>query len=322
MSLRLMAVHAHPDDESSKGAATCARYAAAGVEVLVVTCTGGERGDVLNPRFAGPVPRDLAETAELRRREMADAAAALGVRHRWLGFVDSGLPENGSPVPQGSFATVPLEQAAAALVEVVREFRPHVMTTYDPSGGYPHPDHVRTHEVSVAAYRAAGDPDRFPQAGEPWQVPKLYYDVTFSEDRIRALDAAMTEAGLVSPFTGWIDRHRDFGPRPSVTTRVECAGYFGARDAALRAHASQVDPDGFFFAVPRDLEARVWPYEEFQLAESTVPTSVPEDDLFAGIDEHTRLRRAVRPPEPTEGVDERSGERTGDQPVTTARRSR
>jgi mycothiol S-conjugate amidase len=283
VSLRLMAVHAHPDDESSKGAATCARYASEGIDVLVVTCTGGERGDVLNPQFSGPVPDGLAATAALRRREMAAAAAALGVGQRWLGFVDSGLPEDGSPVPPGSFATLPLAQTVAALVAVVREFRPHVMTTYDPTGGYPHPDHIRNHEVSVAAYQAAGDPTQFPQAGEPWEVSKLYYDVTFSEDRIRALDAAMTEAGLVSPFQGWIDRHRDFGPRPSVTTRIECAQYFGARDAALRAHASQVDPDGFFFAVPRDLEARVWPHEEFQLADSKVPTSLPEDDLFAGI---------------------------------------
>lgn len=293
MSLRLMAVHAHPDDESSKGAATCARYAAEGVEVLIVTCTGGERGGVLNPQFPGPAPDGLAETAALRSREMAAAAAALGVRQRWLGFVDSGLPEDGAPVPEGSFATVPLAQASAALVEVIREFRPHVMTTYDPTGGYPHPDHIQNHKVSVAAYRAAGDPTQLPQAGEPWEVSKLYYDVTFSENRIRALDGAMTEAGLVSPYSGWIARHRDFGPRPSVTTHIACARYFGARDAALRAHASQVDPDGFFFAVPRDLETRVWPHEEFQLADAKVPTSVPEDDLFAGIDGHLSDQRVV-----------------------------
>ena len=322
MSLRLMAVHAHPDDESSKGGATCARYAAEDVDVLVVTCTGGERGDVLNPQFAGPVPHGLAETAALRRREMAAAAAALGVRQRWLGFVDSGLPEGDPlpPLPPGSFATVPLEQATAALVAVVREFRPHVMTTYDPSGGYPHPDHVRTHEVGVAAYQAAGDPDRFPQAGEPWQVPKLYYDVSFSADRIRALDQAMTDAGLVSPYAGWLDRHRQrhSGPEPSPTARIDVAGYFGARDDALRAHASQVDPDGFFFAVPRDLEARVWPWEEFQLVDAHVPTSVPEDDLFAGIDERTRPERTATPVEkPTE-----DDEHTGSRPVTTARRDR
>ncbi|MCL2465973.1 MAG: mycothiol conjugate amidase Mca [Micrococcales bacterium] len=280
MSLRLMAVHAHPDDEASKGGATCAKYAAQGVEVLVVTCTGGERGTVLNPQFTGPVPTTMAQTTALRRDEMAAAAAALGVRQQWLGFVDSGLPEGDPvpPLPPGCFAAVPLEQATAALVEVVREFRPHVMTTYDPSGGYPHPDHVRTHEVGLAAYHAAGDGDQFVEAGPPWQVTKLYYDVTFSSERIGALHTALTVAGLASPFEGWLRR-----PRPPATTRVECAPFFGARDAALRAHASQVDPAGIFFAMPRDLEAQVWPYEEFALARSHVMTTTPEDDLFAGI---------------------------------------
>ncbi|MCL2454107.1 MAG: mycothiol conjugate amidase Mca [Micrococcales bacterium] len=278
-----MAVHAHPDDEASKGAATLARYAAEGVEVLVVTCTGGERGDVLNPRF--PRSEQTPQTmAALRRREMAAAVTALGVRHRWLGFVDSGLPEGDPPppLPEGSFALVPLEQATARLVEVVREFRPHVMTTYDPTGGYPHPDHVRTHEVGLAAYRAAGDPARFPHAGTPWQVSKLYYDAPFSVHRLRALHEAMVRAGLVSPFAGWIARRETVEPQ-AVTTRVECAAWFGARDAALRAHASQVDPDGFFFAVPRDLEAQVWPYEEYELADSRVTTTLPEDDLFTGV---------------------------------------
>ena len=197
-----MAVHAHPDDESSKGAATLARYAAQGVQVLVVTCTGGERGDVLNPQFTGTLEPGLAGMAALRRTEMAAAAAALGVDQRWLGFVDSGLPSGDSlpPLPDGSFATVPLDQATERLVEVVRAFRPHVMTTYDTSGGYPHPDHVRTHEVSVAAYEAAADPARFPDAGPAWEVSKLYYDAAFSVSRIRALDEAMVQAGLPSPF--------------------------------------------------------------------------------------------------------------------------
>ncbi|MCL2849252.1 MAG: mycothiol conjugate amidase Mca [Micrococcales bacterium] len=279
MGGRLMAVHAHPDDEASKGGATCAKYAAEGVEVLVVTCTGGERGTILNPGFAGPVPAGMAQTADLRRQEMAAAAAALGVRQHWLGFVDSGFDPDNDPAPD-SFAATPLAQATAALVAVVRQFRPHVMTTYDPSGGYPHLDHVRTHEVSLAAYEAASDPAQLPDAGPVWQVPKLYYDVTFSAGRFNALHEAMTSAGLVSPFVGWADRH---GDRPRATTRIECADFFPARDAALRAHTSQVDPDGFFFAVPRDLEAQVWPYEEFHLARATALTVLPEDDLFAGV---------------------------------------
>lgn len=283
--LRLMAVHAHPDDESSKGAATMARYAAEGVQVLVVTCTGGERGDVLNPHFT-PTTLSVEEMRAVRREEMAAAAAALGVTQRWLGFVDSGLPEGDPlpPVPPGSFSLVPLPQAAAPLVEIVRSFRPQVMTTYDPSGGYPHPDHVMCHQVAVEAFAGAADPDRYPEAGEPWQVSKLYYNHGFSLARLRAVHEAMAELGMESPFGDWIESRmaREI-PEREVTTRVACADYFPARDAALRAHVTQIDPEGFFFAVPREIEAEVWPTEEFELAASRVPVELPEDDLFAGI---------------------------------------
>lgn len=284
-TLRLMAVHAHPDDESSKGAATMARYASEGVEVLVVTCTGGERGDVLNPQLQND-PEVLRDLPGLRRREMAAAAEALGVQQRWLGFVDSGLPE-GDPLPDlppGCFALEPLEHAAEALVRVVREFRPHVMTTYNENGGYPHPDHIMCHKVSVEAYEAAGDADRFPDAGEPWDVMKLYYDHGFSKPRILAVHEAMLERQLESPFTPWLERWDDRdAPEREVTTRIECAEFFDRRDRALLAHATQIDPDGFFFAVPRDLERAVWSVEEFELARSRVDPTTPEDDLFAGL---------------------------------------
>jgi mycothiol S-conjugate amidase len=283
--LRLMAVHAHPDDESSKGAATTARYAAEGVDVLVVTCTGGERGSILNPSY-GAAPATGEEMAEVRRGEMAAAARALGVRQHWLGFVDSGLPEGDPlpPLPEGCFAQVPLEEAAAPLVRLVREFRPHVMTTYDPSGGYPHPDHIMCHRVAAEAFAAAGDRDRYRDEGEPWQPLKLYYNHDFSLTRIRTVHEALASRGLESPFGDWIEsRAMREVPEREVTTRIPCADHFSARDAALVAHATQIDPEGFFFAVPRDVEAEVWPVEEYELAHSHVPTHLPEDDLFAGV---------------------------------------
>ena len=168
-TLRLMCVHAHPDDESSKGAATMARYAREGVDVLVVTLTDGSRGSVLNPAMDRPEVQ--ADITAIRAAEMDRAREILGVRQVFLGFVDSGLPEGDPlpPLPDGCFAVGDLEEQTEALVRVVREQRPHVMTTYDENGGYPHPDHIRCHEVSVAAFEAAGDPDRFPGAGEPWQ---------------------------------------------------------------------------------------------------------------------------------------------------------
>ena len=284
--LRLMAVHAHPDDESSKGAATMARYAAEGHRVLVVTLTGGERGDILNP--AMDLPEVRGRIADIRRDEMAKAAEVLGVDHHWLGFVDSGLPEGDPlpPLPDGCFALVPLAEPVAELVKLIREFRPHVMTTYDENGGYPHPDHIRCHQVSVAAYEAAADHSRDPEVGEPWAVSKLYYNHGFLRQRMQMLQDEFAKNGQEGPFARWLE-HWDpeldaFADR--VTTRVHCAQYFGQRDEALKAHATQIDPDGWFFATPIEWQQRLWPTEEFELARSRVPAELPEDDLFAGIE--------------------------------------
>jgi mycothiol S-conjugate amidase len=169
-------------------------------------------------------------------------------------------------------------------VEIMRSFKPHVVTTYDEEGGYPHPDHVKTHEISVAAFAAAGDPEQYPGLGEPWQPLKLYYNHSFGKARIEALHYAMIDAGLESPYKDWMDAGdwtRDKGER--VTTRVECAEYFDIRDEALKAHATQVDPDGFWFAVPRELQQKAWPTEDYELVESRIESRLPEDDLFAGL---------------------------------------
>jgi mycothiol S-conjugate amidase len=284
--LRLMAVHAHPDDESSKGAATLARYADDGHRVLVVTLTGGERGEILNP--AMDLPDVHGHIAEIRRDEMAKAAEILGVEHTWLGFVDSGLPKGDPPppLPEDCFALVPLEVSIAALVRVIREFRPHVMTTYDENGGYPHPDHIRCHQVSIGAYEAAGDHARFPDAGEPWDVSKLYYVHGFLRKRMQLLQDEFAKRGEEGPFGKWLaywdPQHDPFESR--VTTRVECSAYFSQRDDALRAHATQIDPNAEFFAAPLSWQQRLWPTEEFELARSRVPAVLPEDDLFAGIE--------------------------------------
>jgi len=286
--LRLMAVHAHPDDESSKGAATTAKYVAEGVDVLVVTCTGGERGSVLNPKLDRP---DVWENiASIRREEMDRAREILGIRQAWLGFVDSGFPEGDPlpPLPEGCFGLVDPRVAAEPLVRLMREFRPHVVTTYEEDGGYPHPDHVMCHNVSVVAFDAAGDPDRFPAAGEPWQPLKLYYNMGFSLAKFRAIHEAMLAAGLESPYAEMLSRwdaSRDKGSR--ITTRVPCGDYFHVRDDALRAHATQVDPDGPWFRAPLELQKKTWPTEDYELARSLVEPSGDgtEDDLFAGIRE-------------------------------------
>ena len=282
--LRLVCVHAHPDDESSKGAATMARYASEGVDVLVVTLTDGSRGSVLNP--AMDRPDVLADITAVRAGEMDRAREILGVRQVFMGWVDSGLPEGDPlpPLPEGCFALGDLQEQTAALVEVLRRERPHVVTTYDENGGYPHPDHIQCHEVTMAAFEAAGDPTRFPEAGEPWQPLKLYYNHTFHKDRLVALDTVMREHDIESPYEQWL---KDWVDKPEdadrLTTSVECAQFFAVRDAALIAHATQVDPLGRWFTCPIELQQKAWPTEDFQLARTHVSSALPEDDLFAGI---------------------------------------
>lgn len=282
-SLRLMAVHAHPDDESSKGAAVTAKYVNEGVDVMVVTCTGGERGDVLNAAAQKLV--DELGLNEVRRREMAQAASILGVRHEWLGFVDSGFTE-GEPLPEDAFALVPLEVSVPPLVKLIREFRPHVVTTYDENGGYPHPDHIQTHVITMAAVEQAADPDLYPELGPPFQVLKVYYNQQFHKARVLALHQVLLDQGIESPYEEWLKSWED-KPEDAdrITTRVHAADFFPVRDAALKAHATQIEPDGRWFAVPLELQVEAWPTEDFQLAMSHVNTSNPEDDLFAGIRE-------------------------------------
>ena len=293
--LRLMAVHAHPDDEASKGAATMARYVAEGVRVLVETCTGGERGDILNPAMDRP---DItADLPAVRRREMARAADILGVDHHWLGYVDSGLPEGDPtpPLPQGCFALADDDEVTGALVRRIREFRPHVMITYDENGGYPHPDHLKVHSASMAAYEAAADPAQYPEAGEPWAISKVYYTHGFPKSRLEMLDEELFARDGVHHFAEFLSR---WGDRPDimerVTTRVECGDYFEQRNSALLAHATQIDPNGWFFAAPVEMQQRVWPTEEFELAASRVgfpelAEGQYEADLFEGVDPYVDL---------------------------------
>ena len=287
MTLRLLAVHAHPDDESSKGAATYAYYRDRGVEVTVVSCTGGERGDIQNPGLdAAATAMADRDMAGLRRLEMARARAFMGIDHRWLGYLDSGLPENGEALQPQSFAMTPLEISGVPLVKVIREMRPHVVITYDENGGYPHPDHIRTHEVTMWALAAAADPEQLPEWGAAWSVDKLYYDRIISPQRFRAVYDALRDSAPDHPLfasfdqmTGWMAERDD----ANITTQVAAGAFFGARDDALRAHASQVPPDSPFFFWPNEIQQAAWPWEDFELVRSSVETTLPETDLFAGI---------------------------------------
>lgn len=285
--LRLMTIHAHPDDEASKGAATMAKYVAEGHPAMVVTCTGGERGSILNP--AMDKPGVLENMVEIRKREMAESMRVLGTEHRWLGYVDSGLPEGDPlpPLPEGCFALEDDDEVAQQLVRIVREFRPHVIITYDERGGYPHPDHIKVHVVSMLAWEKSGDPEYHPELGEPWTPLKLYYTHGFIRQRMQMFHDVLVEQGRPSPYEEMLQywKATDGDIMTRVTTQVDCERYFDKRDDALRAHATQIDPAGKFFGTPVEVQRRLWPTEEFELAATRVSTSLPEDDLFAGIEE-------------------------------------
>lgn len=279
--LSLISVHAHPDDEASKGAGTVHRYHQAGVHCVLVCCTGGEAGSILNPAMDTPEVRE--RLVEVRREELDRSAAIIGFDEVvMLGYKDSGMPDSPENADPDCFARAPLDEAVGRLVAQIRRTRPQVMLTYgDDQQGYPHPDHLRVYEVSMAAVDAAADAGAYPVAGEPWQIEKVYWSA-WSRARVMAMHEAFLANGLKSPFDErWRDRpdqdHR-------LTTHIDVAGLYQVRAGALRAHATQIDPESpFWFGLPDEVSENVYPQEDFILARSEVPTSVPEDDLFAGL---------------------------------------
>src|SRR4051812_21668133 len=272
-----------------------ARYADEGVRTVIVTCTGGEAGDILNP--AMDLPGNLERMPELRREELAKALEILKVSsHHWLGYRDSGMPDTETNKHPDAFANAPLDEAAGRLARIIRAERPQVVLCYDETGGYPHPDHIRDHEVTMAAVDAAADPERFPGAGEPWQVLKVYYFASFGRRRIRRMHDALVERGLESPFGEWMkswETSPDARPELEVTTQIHVAEWLAQARDALIAHATQIDPNSFWFALPDEAMAEIYPWEDYHLARSVVPRiglgvgaddREVETDLFAGID--------------------------------------
>lgn len=284
---RLLSVHAHPDDEASKGAPTVARYVAGGHEACLICCTGGEEGDILNPALDSPEVR--ANLPQIRADELARSVKAIGYHELvWLGYRDSGMPDTPGNAHPDCFAQADLDEATGRIVAVIRRFRPHVIITYpDDQGSYRHPDHLRVHDTSVLAWERAGDPAWYPEAGEPWEPLKLYYSA-WSRARILAHHEMFGQLGLESPYDEkWFERpsqdHR-------ITTRIDIAEFYGVRREALLAHATQVDPkEKFWFGLPDEAAAHAYPWEDFILAQSRVATDLPESDLLAGLEAHIDL---------------------------------
>jgi mycothiol S-conjugate amidase len=283
--LALLTVHAHPDDEASKGAATVARYHDEGVWTVLVCCTGGEAGDILNPAVDTPEVR--ARLPEVRVEELEAIVAAIGYDAlHWLGYHDSGMPDTEMNARADNFANAPLDEAVERLVAIIRAERPQVIVTYaDDREFYPHPDHIRVHEISGPAFDAAGDPTRYPDAGPPWTPSKLYY-TGFSRRRVQALHDEHLRRGEESPFQHWFDRGLTERAGRAFTTFIDVGPWLARRRAALLAHRTQVDPDGFWMRLPDEVVRDVFPWDEYVLARSRVgrpEDGDTEDDLFAGV---------------------------------------
>ena len=279
--LCLLAVHAHPDDESSKGAGTVAKYHHDGVRTVLVCCTGGEEGDILNPAMNRDEVK--ANIAAVRRDELDAAAGIIGYDEVvMLNYRDSGMADSEANAHPECFAAAPLSEAVERLARILRRARPQVVLTYgDEQGGYPHPDHLRVHEITQPAIDQAADATWVSDAGEPWQVAKVYYSV-WSKKRIELTHAKYLELGLESPYSQeWLDRPWQDN---LINASIPIDGYSEVRFDALLAHATQIDPESpFWFGLPREVAASIHPYDDYIRASSRVPVSGLEDDLFAGL---------------------------------------
>ncbi|MEU0742156.1 N-acetyl-1-D-myo-inositol-2-amino-2-deoxy-alpha-D-glucopyranoside deacetylase [Streptomyces sp. NPDC006134] len=275
---RLLLVHAHPDDESINNGATMARYAAEGAHVTLVTCTLGERGEVIPPGL-----RHLTGAALGRHRlgELTEAMRALGVEDaRLLGgpgrYADSGMmgiPDNDDPA---CFWQADVEEAAALLVEVIREVRPQVLVTYDPDGGYGHPDHIQAHRVAMRAADLAAEAG-CPIAKVYWnRVPRSVAERSFARLREDLPGLPFAEPAALDDVPGVVDDAR-------ITTEIDGTAYAAAKTAAMRAHATQIEVAGPYFALSNELAQPVFTTEYYELVRGERAPGARETDLFAGI---------------------------------------
>ncbi|MEU2153875.1 N-acetyl-1-D-myo-inositol-2-amino-2-deoxy-alpha-D-glucopyranoside deacetylase [Streptomyces sp. NPDC019396] len=288
---RLLLVHAHPDDESINNGATMARYAAEGAHVTLVTCTLGEEGEVIPPAL-GHLTADREDGLGTHRiGELAAAMAALGVTdHRFLGgpgrFRDSGmmgLPQNQR---SGAFWSADVDEAACHLVQVIRSVRPQVLVTYDPHGGYGHPDHIQAHRVAMRAAELAADPACRPDLGEPHSIAKIYWN-RVPESAAEHGFAALRAAGPSGAFPGIADMADIPGivDDAEITAEIDGGVYADRKVAAMRAHVTQIVVDGPFFALSNGLGQPLFTTECYQLARGTSGARAGdrEHDLFEGV---------------------------------------
>jgi len=282
VGVTMLVVRPHPDDESSATGGMLAYYSARGVRTGVVTCTGGEEGEIHDPDL-DPVA-DFPRLRKIRERELRNACEILGVSTlRLLGYRDSGMKDTPANQHPEAFCQADLAEAAGRLVRVIRELRPLVMVTEQEGGSYPHPDHVNCHRVSVEAFRAAADEGAYPEAGPAWQVPKLYTVAQIDDGRWEALIPEFEALGL---DVSWLKRRQDGPPRAgpeSATVALDVGPYSEVQRRALLAHRTQIRPDGFFARLPEDLRRRAFKTAYFIRVHPPTAPGERERDLLDGL---------------------------------------
>ncbi|MEU6821803.1 N-acetyl-1-D-myo-inositol-2-amino-2-deoxy-alpha-D-glucopyranoside deacetylase [Streptomyces atriruber] len=292
---RLLLVHAHPDDESITTGATMAKYAAEGAHVTLVTCTLGEEGEVI-PAELAHLAADREDSLGARRiGELAAAMKEVGVTdHRFLGgtgrYRDSGMMGVEQNSRAGAFWSADLDEAAAHLVEVIREVRPQVLVTYDPDGGYGHPDHIQAHRVAMRAAELAAESAFRADLGEPHAIDKIYWNRaprSVVEERFRWMagvlrDSPFDTPAVVADVPGVTDDER-------ITTEIDGRPHKAAKAAAMAAHATQITVSGPLFILSNELAQPIFDVEYYELVrgEASAEGASRETDLFAGLERVT-----------------------------------
>lgn len=283
-TLTLMTVHAHPDDEIFGTGGTLAKAADQDIHTVLVTCTGGEEGEIVDPSMDQDEVRPRLR--EVRAEELRCAVKVLGIETlEFLGYRDSGMAGTEANSNPQSFHMADIGEATGRLVRLIRQYRPQVLVSYDENGSYGHPDHIKAHQITVRAFDAAADPAQYPEAGEPWQPQKLYFS-GISRGQVERWRRAAEEAGIED---AWVRREpapeeppRGL-PQERITTYVDITPYLQRKRDAFRCHRTQIRDDNFIISTPDEVARRAFYDEQFIRVRALVEAPTPEDDLFAGL---------------------------------------
>jgi N-acetyl-1-D-myo-inositol-2-amino-2-deoxy-alpha-D-glucopyranoside deacetylase len=287
-SLTLLAVHAHPDDESSGTGGILRLAAQRGHTTVVVTCTNGELGDVNDPALSlNPLENaaDRVRLGAIRRKELAQASAVLKITHLYmLGYHDSGMQGAESNAAPYAFVNANPDDVIGRLVGLIRQHRPHVVITYDEGGGYGHPDHIMSHRMTMAALEAAADGMQYPEAGTPWAVPKVYYTAWARSEMLRVF-RALQVLGRPTPLRNPAFDPNSLGcPDELITTKIDVRPVLRDKWRALFSHRSQMTNSRIHRWLMRLGGRWYFPYESLRCMRSPGPIQPLESDIFSGLD--------------------------------------